>query len=253
VLAVYKIRVQGTYRLLRSVLEDGNIITPGDTVYRMGNPGRGPLASLPQARQRYGALELSLERSTPAPLYLLSSYVLSRNVGNYTGLYASDLQFALPNSGPQFDWPDLLVNAYGLLPNDRTHVGKVAASYRFGFGTTIGGFLTVSSGTPLSEYGVAAAGNPYRTFLRPRGTAGRTPTVWSLDIHAAYDLRVAPEARVRPKILLDVFNVGSPRRALLYDQLHYLDDKKTLVNPNYRAVARYQPPMSARVAVIVDF
>lgn len=252
VLAVYKVRVQGTYRLLRSVLEDGNIITPGDTVYRMGNPGRGPLASLPQARQRYGALELSLERSTPGPLYLLSSYVLSRNVGNYTGLYASDLQFALPNSGPQFDWPDLLVNAYGLLPNDRTHVGKAAASYRFGFGTTIGGFLTVSSGTPLSEYGVAAAGNPYRTFLRPRGSAGRTPTIWSLDLHAAYDLRVAPEARVRPKILLDVFNVGSPRRALLYDQLHYLDDTKT-VNPNYRAVARYQPPMSARVAVIVDF
>ena len=102
---VFKIGAHVTCRTLRWALEDG--IPAGDTVYRMGNPGRGPLARMPRARQRYGALELSLERSTPGPLYLLASYVLSRNVGNYTGMYATDLQTPLPNAGPQYDYADL--------------------------------------------------------------------------------------------------------------------------------------------------
>jgi hypothetical protein len=248
----FKIGAHGTYRVLRWVLEDGTL--PGDpSVNRMGNPGRGPLAAMPRARQRYAALELSVERSTPGPLYLLASYVLSRNVGNYTGLFATDLMYGWPNSGPQYDVPDLMINAYGLLPNDRTHVAKAAASYRLGFGATLGGFLTVASGTPLSEYGTSAAGAPYWTFVRPRGSAGRTPPIWSLDLHAAYDLPFARDGRVRPRLLLDVFNVGSPRRALLYDQLHYTDNAQTSVNPNYGAVTRYQPPMSARIGMVMDF
>lgn len=247
----FKIGVHGTYRVLGWVLEDG--IAPGDSVYRMGNPGRGPLAAMPRARQRYAALELSFERSTPGPLYLLASYVLSRNVGNYTGLFASDALFGWPNSGPQYDYPDLMINAYGLLPNDRTHVAKAAASYHFGFGATLGGFFTMSSGTPRSENGSSAYNPAYWTFVRPRGSAGRTPPIWSLDLHAAYDLPAARGGRVRPRLLLDVFNVGSPRRALLYDQRHYLDNAQTTANPNYGAVTRYQPPMSARVGMIVDF
>lgn len=249
----YKIGVHGTYRVLRWALEDG--IAPGDSVYRMGNPGRGPLGTMPRARQRYAALDLSAERSTPGPLYLLASYVLSRNVGNYTGLFAADALIPLPgsNSGPQYDVPDLMIDAYGLLPNDRTHVAKVAASYRFGFGATLGGFLTVASGTPLSEYGTSAYGSPYWTFVRLRGSAGRTPAIWSLDLHGAYDLPVGRGGRVRPRLLVDAFNVGSPQRGLLYDQRHYLDNTQTLVNPNYGAVTRYQPPMNARVGMVVDF
>ena len=248
----FKIGAHGTYRVLRWVLEDGTL--PGDpTVNRMGNPGRGALAAMPRARQRYAALDLSVERSTPGPLYLLASYVLSRNVGNYTGLFATDLMYGWPNSGPQYDVPDLMINAYGLLPNDRTHVAKAAASYRFRFGATLGGFFALASGTPRSEYGTSAAGAPYWTFVRPRGSAGRTPPIWSLDLHAAYDPPFARDGRIRPRLLLDVFNVGSPRRALLYDQLHYTDNAQTSLNPNYGAVTRYQPSMSARVGVIVDF
>jgi len=245
----YKIGAHGTYRILRWVLEDGAV--PGDSVYRMGNPGRGALATMPRARQRYAALEVSLERSTPGPLYLLASYVLSRNVGNYTGLYATDALCPCPNSGPQYDVPDAMIDAYGLLPNDRTHVAKAAVSYRFGFGATLGGFMTVASGTPLSEY--AAFGGPYRTFVHARGSGGRTPAIWSLDLHGAYDLPVGRGGRIRPRVLLDLFNVGSPRTGLLYDQLHYLDSARTQANPNYGAITRHQSPTSARVGMAVDF
>jgi hypothetical protein len=248
---MFKFGAVGTYRILGWVLEDG--IAPGDSVYRMGNPGRGPLATMARARQRYAAMELRLERSTPGPLYVLASYVLSRNAGNYTGLYASDVLVPLPNAGPQFDFPDVTENGHGRLPNDRTHVAKSAVSYRFGFGVALGGFLTVASGLPRSEYGTSAYGFPYWTFLRPRGTAGQTPTIWSLDLHGSYDFPRVRSRRLRPRLTMDVFNVGSPRRPLLYDQRHYLDNARTQSNPNYGSVTHYQAPMNARVGMIVNF
>jgi hypothetical protein len=82
---------------------------------------------------------------------------------------------------------------------------------------------------------------------------GRTPTIWSLDLHAEYNLPVALTTRLRPRVLLDVFNLGSPRKVLFYEQLHYLDNGLTQVNPNYGAVTRYQAPMSARLGMVVGF
>jgi hypothetical protein len=246
----YKLGARGTYRILRWVIEDG--ILAGDTFYRMGNPGRALLAAMPRARQRYAAVELSLERTTSGPLYLLGSYVLSRNVGNYTGLYATDMMLVLPNSGPQYDVPDAMANAYGLLPNDRTHVFKVAAGYRWRPNVTLGGFLTIASGTPRSEGGQSAYGN-YWTFISPRGAVGRTPAIWSLDLHGAFELPVAQMRRVRHRLLIDVFNVGSPRKPVLYDQKHYVTPDRIGVNSNYGAVTGYQPSMSARFGMVVDF
>jgi len=246
----YKLGVRGTYRVLRWIIDDG--ILPGETFFRMGNPGRGLVSAMPRARQRYTALELTLERAAPGPLYLLASYVLSRNIGNYTGLYSTDNGVALANSGSTYDVADAMTNAYGLLPNDRTHVVKAAASYRVNPKVTLGGFLTIASGTPLSEGGQSVYGS-YWTFVSPRGSVGRTPAIWSLDLHGAFDLPVRQMQRVRPTLLVDVFNVGSPRKPVLYDQKHYLSPDRSAVNSNYGAVTAYQPPMSARVGLVVDF
>ena len=249
--ASFKVGAHGTFRLLRWVVEDG--VAPGDSVYRMGNPGRGPLSAMVRARHRYASLTFTVERSVPGPLYLLASYVLSRNVGNYTGLFATEFQSLGPNSGPAYDVPEPASISYGLLPNDRTHVAKIAASYRAKVGITVGGFLTMASGTPLSEHATAESGFPYLIFVGRRGSVGRTPAVWSLDLHAAYDLPVSPSARVRPRLVADVFNVGNPRGIQLYEQRHFLDASGAEPNPNYGAVTHFQPPMSARVGVAVDF
>jgi hypothetical protein len=247
--AAVKLGVNATYRTLRWVIEDGD---PGDGSYQVGNPGRGILAAMPRARQHYAALELSFEAFTGSGLSLQGSYVLSRNVGNYTGLYASDFMIGWPNSGPQYDFPDLMKHAYGLLPNDRTHVAKMTVGYRATRALTLGTFLQIASGTPLSEYAASAYDQTYRTFVRARGSAGRTPTTWSIDLHGAYELP-SRSGRVRPRVLVDLFNVGSPRTPLLYDQQHYLDAAQTQVNQNYRTVTRYQPPMSARIGMEVSF
>ena len=131
-------------------------------------------------------------------------------------------------------------------------MAKAAASYRLRL-AVLRASLTVASGTPLSEYGTSAAGQPYWTFVRARGSGGRTPTVWTLDLHGTCELPVARGGRIRPRLLADMFNIGSPRTALLYDQRHYFDAARTQVNPNYLAVVRHQAPMSARVGMVLDF
>lgn len=125
-------------------------------------------------------------------------------------------------------------------------------SCRFASHVTLGGFLTIASGTPRSEGGQSAYAD-YWTFVSPRGSVGRTPAIWSLDLHGAFDLPVPQMQRVRPTLLIDVFNVGSPRKPVLYDQKHYLTPDRSAVNSNYAAVTAYQPPMSARVGLVVDF
>jgi hypothetical protein len=56
---------------------------------------------------------------------------------------------------------------------------------------------------------------------------------------------------------LDLFHVGSPRRAVTFDQVHYaaIDEtgNQTGANVNYGTVTQYQPPISARLGVVVAF
>jgi len=245
----YRAGIRGTYRTLRWAVEDG--AKDPNSPFIVGNPGRGAMAYLPRARRDYAALELTLERSG-GPLTFLVSYVLSRNRGNYTGLFATDALKPGGNGGPQFDFPEQTVNATGVLPNDRTHVLKFLGSYRFRMGLTVGTSALLASGTPLNEYGTSPY-SPYWTFVVPRGTAGRTPTTWNIDLRFAYDVPLARGSRVRPRVQLDVFNVGNQRRALTYDQVHYTTPDQSGVNPNYRGATQYQAPLSARLGMVVNF
>jgi Carboxypeptidase regulatory-like domain len=244
----YRFGVRGTYRHLRWAVEDA----VKDTVVLVGNPGRGALAYLPRARRDYTALEFTMERAGEGPFTFLASYVLSRGRGNYTGLFATDLLLAAPNAGPQFDFPVQMVNANGLLPNDRTHVVKLSGSFRFPIGLTVGMSALLASGTPLSEYETEPF-EPYIAFVQPRGTSGRTPTTWNLDLRFAYDVPGVFASRMRSRLLLDVFNVGNQRRPVTYEQLHYTQPGRTGVNPNYGAVTRYQAPRRARVGLVLTF
>ncbi len=249
----YRLVLRATYRTTLWVIEDGT--KDLSSAWIAGNPGRGALSYLPRAKRDYAALELALERAGPGPLTFLASYVLSRSHGNYTGVYSQDVNGGsgqLDNAGPQFDLPQQTVNATGLLPNDRTHVVKLAGSYRTGFGLTVGTSALVASGTPLNEY-APAVGSTWWIFVRPRGTAGRTPTMWNLDVRLAYALPAMGGSRLKPRVLLDVFNLGNQRTPLTYDQFHYTDPELSSVNPNYGSVTQYQAPLHARLGFELNF
>jgi hypothetical protein len=251
----FKAGARGIHRALRWAIEDG-VDSTGQR-FVVGNLGLGELAHFPRARRKYTALELSLERLGDAPFTFLMSYVLSRTWGNYTGLFASDVSQSAPNVTAQFDFVEQTPRGTGLLPNDRTHVLKFFGACRLASGLTAGASLVWESGTPLSEYGGIFAGPPYWSFLRRRGTAGRMPAIWDLNFRFTYRVPVWRHSRAEPQVLLDLFHVGSPRRAVGFDQVHYtgIDSIGNQIgsNVNYGKVTQYQPPMSARLGLVVGF
>lgn len=241
-----RVGLVGRYREIRSVVEDALSSSYGDFV--IGNPGQGLLSEYPKASQSYRAIECTADRTDPeGRLDLHLSYVLSQNRGNYEGLDYG-------NSGPQFDFIETTEHSSGPLPSDRTHQFKLYGSHRFPIGLTLGSTFFWESGTPLSELG-AIEGLFYNRFLTPRGSAGRTPSVWDWNLHFAYDL--VPIRGMQPKLLVDLFHVFTQHRAIRYDEVHYLavdsSGNQTSPNPNYLQPTLYQPEFSARLGVKATF
>jgi carboxypeptidase family protein len=247
-----KTTVRGVRRDLLSAFGFGMDPT-GPAYYVLGVPGQGDLSFLPTARRTYTALELSAEWSHRQRLQARFSYVLSRAYGNYTGFYASDYGGAAPGYLGGVQLAEQRKNSTGLLPNDRTHVFKLSGAYQFGLGMTTGFFVTWQSGTPLNEFGAS----PYlrKTFLVPRGSAGRTPAIWDLNFRVGVPFQAA--AGVRGRATLDWLHVGSPRRSVWIEQLHYSAEdaagNPTNPNPSYGEVLRYQPPTQARLGLEFTF
>ena len=219
----------------------------------LGVPGEGALSFLPKMRRSYTALELSAEWAL-RELQARFSYVLSRAYGNFTGFYASDYGGACPGCLGGLQIAEERANSTGLLPNDRTHVLKLSGAYRWHFGVTTGAFLTWQSGTPLNEFGV----NPTytrATFLVPRGSAGRTPVIWDLNLRVAYPFSLG--RGVAARTTLDWLHVGSPRRPVWLEPFHYVDEDANgnpiNLNPTYGQVRSYQPPTQARLGVEFTF
>jgi len=252
-----KIGIRGVYRNLLQVIDDGYNQSTGEWI--VGNPGSGSLSFLPKFTREYKALEFTIEKSGAEGLTFLASYVLSRSNGNYPGLFngdyaATNLLAGNTNCGTM-DTPDQFLLGDGLLPNDRTHVFKFSGSYTFGSGLSFGTSFVAQTGVPLSEFGSSLMYGELP--LQKRGTAGRAPSTWDLNLRATYSFASITGASWRPKLIVDVFHVFSQRKALFIDQFHYLSHDESgnqiAPSPTYGQVYSYQPPMSVRLGMEIDF
>jgi hypothetical protein len=244
----FKLTTRAVRRDLRSSFQAGfdSTWTP-----HLGTPGVGSFSFLPKPVRQYHALELSAEAQWREAGYR-ASYVLSRSRGNFPGLFNSDQGYANPGMVGMFMFPGHAVNSTGLLPNDHRHVFKLSGSYRFKFGLTTGAFATVQSGSPVSAIGFTPEGIP--VFVEPRGSAGRTPWLWDVNIRLVEDVR--PIGRVRARMLLDVLHAGNPQRPVRLIEEKYepqIGGATPVLNPSYRQPVGYQPPMMARLGMEVDF
>jgi hypothetical protein len=255
----FKFGVRGIHRILREIIQNADDPV-GSSQNLTGNPGRGILEHMPDPERKYTALGITLEKHRGKNLNFLASYVLSRTYGNYTGLFSSDTGLDLPNVGLQFDNPEQLVNATGLLPNDHTHVLKFNGSYRFDFGLSAGAFFLWQTGSPLSELG--AHPDPTETFsysfLRERGTVGRTPAIWDLNLRLTYNLNRVLKTNFRQKLILDVFHLFSQRKAVKVEQAHFFaidpnTGEQISENSNYLEPLLFQPPMTIRLGLEIGF
>jgi len=212
-------------------------------------------------RREYAALELILHKVGRGPFNFFTSYVLSRNEGNYPGLFNADRDQRRPNADLYFNKLEA-IRSYlpefeGLLPNDRTHVFKFSSWYNFDFGLSAGAFLIWQSGTPLNEFGGLYPVEPWQILLVPRGSAGRTPSIFDLNLRFTYDVSAFIPGLKSTRIVLDVFHVGSNRTPVNYEQVHYFNQdfagNQINPNPNYGLPSRYHPPMSVRLGFEIGF
>ncbi|WP_229510671.1 MULTISPECIES: carboxypeptidase regulatory-like domain-containing protein [unclassified Massilia] len=199
-------------------------------------------------KRTYAALDVFAEHPYRNGWYGRINYTLSRSRGNTEGQTLSDTTSAQGDvSATQtWDFPELMVGAYGLLPNDRKHQIKAFGFYDVTPEITAGANLLLASGRPRScsgadptaidsgyhynsaaHYCFGATGE--ENTLSPRGTIGRLPWEKTLDLNLVYRPVFAKGLSLR----MDVYNV-------LNDQS--IQKVYEAYNDDYARVATYEMP-----------
>jgi len=210
-------------RRIGRVIEDFSVPTDNplvDRPYLIGNPGEGQFGSRVQRPKRdYSAVELTLQQRR-ANWQLFASLLHARARGDYEGLYSNTYNSLIPNWTQAYDHPSLQQNSVGKLPADRPYQLKIHGSYTFPSRLTLSEGFLLSSGSPISALGPEifyGYGNG-RIFFLPRGSQGRTPSYWTLDLHADYVLPFAARKNNALSVIVDVFNATGNHRAIAVDQ-----------------------------------
>ncbi len=291
---------KATYRNLRSAIDDTCTPALGGACF-LFNPGQGNTfyeeqadgsfkkvyysaqeLGLPKLKRKYYALDFFLERQMSDNWYGKIDYTFSRNYGNTEGQLASDLDTGTGGQADvsvtqDWDLPQLMVGANGLLPNHRAHQFKVIGMYEFSKEYRLAGTLIAASGRPkncTSYYPTADAGlynGAYYHFCgiagsgtapgsngyvppspdyrpSPRGSEGTTPWTFTLNLSFAY----TPNwAKNNLTVQADVLNVLNRQVAgQIYPRYAA---SRTEADARYGQELSYSTPRTMRLTVRYDF
>ncbi len=242
--------VRGLHKSLRGAFQQGMTLTPFPLCpygFCVGTPGVGALGFLPRVRREYSGLEIGVVGTTDRFRYR-ASYVLSRNRGNFAGLFGSDKYFGNPGIDYGLTFPYQALNSTGALPNDQPHVAKLSGVWSASDAMTVGAVFTWASGTPLNEFGVGPNENVFfPAFLVPRGSAGRMPSILDTDLRLSYAIRSGPMGGAR--LTLDALHLGNRQTTVRVDQQRYFDAARMNPNPGYGVSLLFTPAASYRLGV----
>jgi len=244
-----------------------------------------PAAHFEDPLHHYDAVELTADKRLSNNWSLQSSYRWSRLWGNFEGFYRNDngqsdpaisslfdfptddisyTQIGVPQFGYRGDIRFLGAAGAGLLPNDRTHQGKIYGTYNLPVGLNLGVGINLSSGTPLT----ALAANPNYASpgeipMTARGAGmqtvdgfkKRTPFEAAINGHVDYAFGTGAH---RVVLLADVFNIGNLQRVVTYNNYFEYPTFGTL-NPDFGSVGSlvtrvgYQVPQQVRFGARFEF
>ena len=214
------------FRDASGTLQDPRVATTIDPVTL-----RPVTVAEPAPDRRYDGFTVELRKRFSRKWLAQASYTYSILRGNYPGLFEENGQLD-PNVLPEYDLVSLLPNRYGPLPNDVPHQLKLFASYVFDLTRRLkfqaGTALRARSGTPVSYLGAHPVYGPGEAFILPRGSAGRTPWVTSVDLRGALEYTLGPRYLLR--FTLDVFNALNQQQAVAVDQNYTFDAVRPIVN-----------------------
>lgn len=211
--------------------EGANVIFPSSGGTCTVKVGDACGFEMPRAKRVYDAMELSLTRRFSSGWLANFSYVYSKLWGNYAGLQSTDeirptslgtvfgpaQQFGGDiyrpggNANRYFDLDEAMwdahgnVGLYGRLPTDRPHVFKFYGAKQFKFGTEIGGFYRIMSGTPVTTQVTTVNNIPF--YVNGRADWGRTPVFSQTDLMIAHEIKMGESKRLRLEFNFDnLFN-----------------------------------------------
>ncbi|WP_442962070.1 MULTISPECIES: TonB-dependent receptor [unclassified Pseudoalteromonas] len=231
---------------------------------------------LSDATNEYGAIDTMISYRGDNLRYTFT-YTWSKSLGNFEGAVKSDIGQADAGITQDFDFPAVMDGAFGYQPNDRRHVFKFFGSWEPMDNLTIGWNSTLSSGRPLSLFGQGYPtddpnlnggwGDTFYLFTCPdtngdgtcnaseqtytrnsRGTAGRTPWTFNVDLSAAYNFSYQD---VDMRVSLNVFNVLDTTEAVALNE-HY-EQSEGEFNAYHGAAYSFQTPRYVRLGFEARF
>jgi outer membrane receptor protein involved in Fe transport len=230
--------LKGTYRTLGRTIEDrcdldaADPASQGSTCALFNPGGTGPAASgliatcngsanptdpasgqcgLPgvavgDAKRIFRGIELVGRKQFTNTLWAQASYLYSSLRGNYSGAIREIDGQTDPGINADYDYNEFLHNAYGTLELDRPHQGRLDVVYNAPFGLSAGAQFYVRSGLPITRFGFYNNFYPTDLFLDPRGSGGRTPTDYDLNLSLGYNLNLGPVTVTPQAYLFNVLN-----------------------------------------------
>ncbi len=290
----YNFGVRGTYRNLKSTIDDmcddrpfrvwaaaqpvpidtsnwgGGcfLFNPGvDNRFRVDLNGDGVLEDVslsagalgyPKAKRKYQALDFFLEHPFRDKWYGKINYTYSKSKGNTEGLLLSDIGQADVSTTQVFDYPEIMQNSYGYLPNDRRHQIKAYGFYEFTPQWGAGVNFLAASGRPKNCLGNftdntndAYAYGPAFFYCNgvatPRGSQGRLPWDIRFDVNVAY----RPDWFKGLMFKMDIFNVFNRRVEEAIEERYHIRPQTT-VRPEFGAPLAYSTPRYVQFLVQYD-
>ncbi|MCD7098570.1 hypothetical protein [Stenotrophomonas sp. MMGLT7] len=208
-------------------------------------------------RKRY-ALGLTLEHPFSDHYYAKVSYTWQHLYGNYDGaMNVTQKSTSNVSSNAAFDYPLLGVGATGDLSADIRHSLKALGYYQWDNGLRLGAGVQMSSGRPLSCLGASPDGTLTSYAgdffycggdLATRGSQGRLPFYWSLDLSAGYTYDLGSHGKVR----LDLKMTNVANRKGIVDRDEDYENSDGSVYATYGLPA-YQSPRSTWFTARYDF
>ena len=216
--------------------------------------------SMPTAERNYFALDVFAEHPYRNGWYGKLGYTYSRSRGNTEGQLLSDVGQADVAATQTWDFPEIMINANGLLPNNRTHqikaYGYMDLTPEFGIGANV----LLASGRPKNCIGNlpdALATNPDGSpnyaaaygsafffcdgVATPRGSQGELPWDSRLDLNFSYK----PQQVKGLRFDLTVFNALNKQAVQSVDELY--NDSSSTVSPTYGMPLSFSSPRSFKL------
>jgi hypothetical protein len=220
--------------------------------------------SFPDLKRKYYSLDLYLEHQFSQQWYGRVDYTFSRSYGNSEGQLKSDIGQLDPSVTQDWDAPEIMQFTNGPLPNDRKHQLKAYGYFQATKEWLFGANLAVASGRPKNCIGfdpvdaIHYGASYFECNFEPsaRGSKGRLPWTWSLDLNAEYRPTWAGENQPLA-FTANVFNVFSKKEELAVIEVGESSISSVTHKPvrsvDYLRPVAFQQPRYFQFGVRYDF